>query len=216
MDEVGFWRRLLTTDERDQLYNSGSGIGYDDLDGGPAEATLDQWFSQPPLVFRSPVLQVGWFITDPQAAWPQVGRRLKGTVCLYARLAGQIHLKFRYGREPLHMNRSGFLYVGSDNVVEWQGLQDDTTGAYITNATVTFSLKDRHGNEITSGSLSYISDWASYPDIYSTDGNYRGNIEEDVKLTPGETYYLEILATASSDRIGKRRIKVQATYQDRV
>ena len=31
VDEVGFWKRVLTADERTALYNSGSGIGYGDI-----------------------------------------------------------------------------------------------------------------------------------------------------------------------------------------
>ena len=31
VDEVGFWKRLLTSDERNQLYNSGNGVSYADL-----------------------------------------------------------------------------------------------------------------------------------------------------------------------------------------
>lgn len=37
MDEVGFWKRVLTTDEKDDLYNSGNGLSYDDFGGGGAE-----------------------------------------------------------------------------------------------------------------------------------------------------------------------------------
>jgi hypothetical protein len=40
LDEVGFWKRVLTADERTALYNSGNGLGYDDL-GGSTAYTLD-------------------------------------------------------------------------------------------------------------------------------------------------------------------------------
>jgi hypothetical protein len=36
MDEVGFWKRVLTADERTELYNSGNGLSYDDFAGGAA------------------------------------------------------------------------------------------------------------------------------------------------------------------------------------
>lgn len=31
IDEVGFWKRVLTSDERTQLYNGGAGLSYDDF-----------------------------------------------------------------------------------------------------------------------------------------------------------------------------------------
>lgn len=34
IDEVGFWKRVLTSGERTQLYNSGSGLSYDNFAGG--------------------------------------------------------------------------------------------------------------------------------------------------------------------------------------
>jgi hypothetical protein len=36
IDEVGFWKRVLTSDERTQLYNSGNGLSYDSFGGGGA------------------------------------------------------------------------------------------------------------------------------------------------------------------------------------
>jgi hypothetical protein len=37
LDEVGFWKRVLTSDERTQLYNGGSGLAYEDFGGGGEE-----------------------------------------------------------------------------------------------------------------------------------------------------------------------------------
>lgn len=34
IDECGFWKRVLTTQERTDLYNGGSGLSYDNFDGG--------------------------------------------------------------------------------------------------------------------------------------------------------------------------------------
>lgn len=36
IDEVGFWKRILTTDEKTDLYNSGAGLSYDDFGGAAA------------------------------------------------------------------------------------------------------------------------------------------------------------------------------------
>lgn len=36
IDEVGFWKRVLTSQERTDLYNSGNGLSYDSFGGGTA------------------------------------------------------------------------------------------------------------------------------------------------------------------------------------
>lgn len=41
IDEVGFWKRLLTTDEKTALYNSGGGLTYPFLVGGEPVVTED-------------------------------------------------------------------------------------------------------------------------------------------------------------------------------
>lgn len=38
IDQVGFWKRVLTSDERTELYNSGAGLSYASLAGGSAPA----------------------------------------------------------------------------------------------------------------------------------------------------------------------------------
>lgn len=40
IDEVGFWKRVLTSDERTSLYNSGSGLAYPFSSGGSARLLL--------------------------------------------------------------------------------------------------------------------------------------------------------------------------------
>jgi hypothetical protein len=109
--------------------------------------------------------------------------------------------------------RGGKLYIGQDNVVYWgdrqskdSGLYDTVAETFINDATVAFALKDSSGNLVTSasGSCAYVS---------GTRGVYEGILEDGVSLTAGSTYYLEITATASSDRIGFRRIQYEAEYR---
>jgi hypothetical protein len=47
VDNVGFWKRLLTTEERTELYNSGSGRSYAYMSGGGADVT---WLPQSTVV----------------------------------------------------------------------------------------------------------------------------------------------------------------------
>lgn len=48
IDEFGWWDRVLTSDERTELYNSGNGLSYDDFaGGGPTEYTRSVEGNQP-------------------------------------------------------------------------------------------------------------------------------------------------------------------------
>lgn len=108
----------------------------------------------------------------------------------------------------------GILAIGGDNTVFWgdpnthgSGLYDPTTGAFVNDATLTFTLKDSAGSAVngaSSVSMTYVS---------GTNGCYRGTMEDNVSLTENATYYLEGTATASSDRIGFRRKSYKAQYR---
>ncbi len=111
----------------------------------------------------------------------------------------------------------GKLYIGEDNVVFWgdrhtpnSGLYDNNLEQFINNATLTFTLKDS-SNVAVSGangiSMSYIT---------GSKGVYEGTLEDGVSLTENATYYLEITATASGDRVGFRRLSFVAVYHGAV
>lgn len=110
--------------------------------------------------------------------------------------------------------RGGNLYIGQDNVVFWgdrnlkdSGLYDTVSETFVNDATMTFTLKDSANAAVTlatSISMSYVT---------GTRGVYEGVLEDGVSLTSGSTYYLEITATGSSDRIGFRRIEYEAEYR---
>lgn len=107
----------------------------------------------------------------------------------------------------------GYLRIGEDALVYWgdpnipgSGLYDAYSGCFVNNATVTFTLKDSGGSAVSgasSVSMSYIA---------GTRGCYVGVLEDGVSLTADATYYLEITATASGDRVGFRRLTYTATY----
>jgi len=109
--------------------------------------------------------------------------------------------------------RGGNLYIGQDNLVEWgsvdeqgTGLYDNNLGSFDNSATVTFTLYQSDGTSAVSGG----SGTCSY--ITGSQGCYRGTLEDGVSLTSGTTYILEVLATGSGDRIGRRRISYVARY----
>jgi len=109
---------------------------------------------------------------------------------------------------------AGRLYISQDNVVFWgdrnipdSGLYDASLGQFIGDATVVFTLKNSAGSAVSGASavsMSYIS---------GTKGVYEGILEDGVSLTENATYYLEITATASGDRVGFRRLSFQALYR---
>ena len=108
----------------------------------------------------------------------------------------------------------GKLYIGQDNIVFWgdpdvpdSGLYDNSLGSFINDATLTFQLYQSDGTTAVSngsGSLSYIT---------GSKGCYKGVLEDDAATTENTEYVLQITATASGDRIGKRRLRYFAEYQ---
>jgi len=98
------------------------------------------------------------------------------------------------------------VFISTDNVIEWKGLQRVTDDKWVKNATVTFTLKDTDGNAITG------ADGVSMPYLAGSDGTYQGTLPSTVSLTEGASYYLEVTATSSSGN-GFRRIQCVARYR---
>lgn len=107
----------------------------------------------------------------------------------------------------------GKLYIGEDLIVFWgdrhkpnSGLYDENLEQFINDATVAFTLRDASLVAVTGAtsiSMSYVT---------GTKGVYEGTLEDGVSLTENATYYLDITATASGDRVGFRRIQYTAVY----
>ena len=107
----------------------------------------------------------------------------------------------------------GNLFIGEDNIVVWgdqtrpsSGLYDPVVGSFLNSATMTFTLKNSAGSAVTLASA------ISMTYITGTNGCYSGILEDGVSLTENATYYLEITATVTSDRVGFRRIEYTARY----
>jgi len=108
--------------------------------------------------------------------------------------------------------QGGQLYIGEDLLVEWgnpavggSGLYDNNIGSFVNDATVTWAWKDSANSAVSGGTGT-----ASY--IAGSQGCYRGVSEDGVSFTSGSTYYLEVTATGSGDRIGFRRIQYIAKH----
>jgi hypothetical protein len=79
------------------------------------------------------------------------------------------------------------VYVLNDNLIEIDKLQDASDDSYINDATVTVTLKDSDGTNVTGQSwpltLGYVA---------GTDGKYQGTLESALNLTSREQYYAHI------------------------
>ena len=98
-------------------------------------------------------------------------------------------------------------WIGSDNMLEVDGLTNNLTGAYINDATVSCQMKtDAGANEGSSFSLSYVA---------ASNGTYRGVFTDTdaADLTDGATYYCEITITGDTYKL-IIRVKYIARYKD--
>lgn len=86
------------------------------------------------------------------------------------------------------------LTVGATNLIRLRRLRYETTGAYITDATVNCTLKDAEDATVAGPlAMAYVA--GSTP----TRGEYRGTLAEDAPLTVGASYTAEITAVKGSN-----------------
>ena len=85
------------------------------------------------------------------------------------------------------------LYDENDHVVEIRGLENETTGENLNAATVSCTLKDADGNNVTGQSwpttMTYVTDSA---------GVYRATLAYGLALTPGGRYTLDLDVNAGA------------------
>jgi hypothetical protein len=85
-------------------------------------------------------------------------------------------------------------YYLNDSLIDLTGLKDDSTGSFVTNATVTAVVK-KAGVNVTGQSwpltLTYIT---------ASDGNYRGILEAALNVSVGDRLTLEVTVDAGSGR----------------
>lgn len=88
-------------------------------------------------------------------------------------------------------------FVGNTNLLEIRGLKSAVEGTFINNATVTVTVKDASGSNVTGQtwptSMSYV---------VASSGDYRAVIEDDAVLAARQTYTAEITVNAGVNRIG--------------
>mgnify|MGYP000317170640 CR=1 FL=1 len=81
------------------------------------------------------------------------------------------------------------LYKGSDMLLEVEGLTDEATGAYLSDASVSATLKNAAGVAVLGQT------WpAAMPYVSGTDGLYRVSLVDTLQVTEGQRYKAEITA----------------------
>lgn len=108
------------------------------------------------------------------------------------------------------MSTATKLYIGVDTVVTYGGMQNPITAAYVNDATVTCTIKDLAGNAVTPTGFSWPVT-LSY--VTSSDGIYRGTIDQDIAVSAGVSYWLEITAVSGTLE-DFRRVPLIADYRE--
>jgi len=96
------------------------------------------------------------------------------------------------------------LLTETDNLVEVQGIKDQSTRAWENAATVTMTLKDSLDATVSG------ADGVSLTYLTGSNGVYQGTLEDGLTLTVGDSYTLEIDVDAGSDKIRKIKVKMLA------
>ena len=88
------------------------------------------------------------------------------------------------------------IFVGNDMLLEVSGLKDDVTGDYLNAATVTVTLKDSAGSNVSGQAwpltLSYVT---------ASNGVYRATLIDSLSVTANARYVATVIADGGE---GKR------------
>lgn len=86
------------------------------------------------------------------------------------------------------------FYANNTNVVEINGLRNAVTDAYVNDATVTLTVEDADGTEVSGVSWPVAGSY-----IASSDGIYQIVVATDAVFTVGRKYTAKVTATSGSD-----------------
>jgi len=96
------------------------------------------------------------------------------------------------------------ILIGNTAAVELTGLRDEVSGAYVTDASVVATLKTRLGVTIGTATLEYVA---------ASNGNYRGSFADDIALTAGQIYVVDVHVDAGSGLGANWRQERKAVYR---
>ena len=90
---------------------------------------------------------------------------------------------------------TGILYVGNSNVIELQELTNSVTDVVDEAVTVTVTLYDTTGTEVT-GQI-----WPATM-THATGGTYRVTLDNDAAITAGKRYTAKVDASGTGGQVG--------------
>ena len=89
----------------------------------------------------------------------------------------------------------GSLIVGTDNIIQVDALTDQDDGSYLNAATVTVTLMDAAGDEVTGET------WPlSMPYVSASNGRYKATLSDVLVLVPNKRYQAVIVADAGASK----------------
>jgi hypothetical protein len=81
------------------------------------------------------------------------------------------------------------LYISNDTQIDVTGLSNADDSSYLNTATVTATLKDASGAEVSGVSWPLTLSYET-----ASDGNYSATIDKAISVVDGASYFLEITA----------------------
>ena len=98
------------------------------------------------------------------------------------------------------------IYLNNDNLLSVSGLKNASSGSYMNNATITATIKDSGGVNVSGQTfpvtLTYLAD---------SDGNYHATLENTLSMADGTIYKATISATSSSGLYAEWEMEIKAT-----
>lgn len=96
------------------------------------------------------------------------------------------------------------IYISNDNTIELHNVTNSVTGVADTGATVTVTLTDGSGTEVTGQTWPTTMAWDA------TDSVYRASLNAEMSLRRGGTYIASISATGSAGELASWELQVKA------
>ena len=97
------------------------------------------------------------------------------------------------------------IFIGNDNLITVDGVEDESTGLFINTATVTMTLQDSTpadvAGQVFPAALTYVA---------ASDGTYQGTLEDTLSLTTSEQYTLIVDIDAGAGLIAHFEIPTRA------
>jgi hypothetical protein len=95
------------------------------------------------------------------------------------------------------------LYVDNNNVLELRHLRNSVTDAFDTGATVTVTLKDASGTDVTGHTFPLTM-------THDKSGTYRVTLDDAIGITAGVTYTATVDVTGTGGLVAQWTIPVKA------